>query len=98
MGLLKNNFKPLAHAEGVSFLLILFVTMPLKYGLGIGWPNKVIGMIHGFLFILFLVAVMALAVKEKWSFKLIVLALLASIFPFGTFIFTRYFYDEGVHA
>ena len=42
-----GRFRVLAFAEGVSFLLILFITMPLKYLMDMPGPNKIIGMAHG---------------------------------------------------
>lgn len=84
-----TKFKLLAHAEGISFLLILFITMPLKYGLEIGTPNKVVGMIHGVLFIAFLVGIALMRYKYNWKATKTIWALLSSIIPFGTFIFVR---------
>ncbi len=86
---LNRKFKWLAHAEGISFLLILFVTMPLKYGFDVGTPNKVIGMAHGLLFIGYIVFALVLSFEERWPFKKLFLALLASILPFGTFYFVK---------
>ena len=53
--MIKDRFRYVALAEGVSFLLLLFIGMPIKYFLG--YPEAVyyLGLIHGFLFILFLV-------------------------------------------
>ena len=48
-----GRLRILAFAEGVSFLLILFVTMPLKYGMGMADPNYVVGLIHGLLFVMY---------------------------------------------
>ncbi len=78
-------FRILAFIEGVSFLVILFITMPLKYVLEMPQPNKIFGMLHGVLFILYVVGVIYLTFTQKWSLKKSVLALLASIIPFGTF-------------
>ncbi|MEJ6566839.1 MAG: DUF3817 domain-containing protein, partial [Flavobacteriales bacterium] len=41
------TFKWTALLEGASFILLLFICMPLKYGAGILWPNKIMGMAHG---------------------------------------------------
>lgn len=79
-----QQFRIIALTEGVSFLLILFITMPLKYGLNINWPNQIIGMIHGVLFIAYVAACFYMYSKEKWSLKLLAVALFASIIPFGT--------------
>lgn len=80
-----GRFRLLAFIEGVSFLLILFVTMPLKYFFQMPEPNKVIGMAHGLLFVLYVV--MAFQAKSDcgWSWRKTGLILLASIIPFGTF-------------
>jgi integral membrane protein len=80
-----NKFRLLAFIEGVSFLIILFVTMPLKYMFAMPMPNKIFGMLHGVLFILYVLAVIFLKISQKWNFKKTFLALLASIIPFGTF-------------
>jgi len=77
-----------AIAEGVSYLLF-GLTMPLKYYYGILNPNKVVGMAHGFLFIAYILMVMYEAFTVGWPFKKTLLALLASIVPFGTFIADR---------
>ncbi|MDW7693229.1 DUF3817 domain-containing protein [Flammeovirgaceae bacterium SG7u.111] len=80
-----GRFRVLAFAEGVSFLVILFVTMPLKYLFDNPMPNKVFGMVHGLLFVLYLVWALQLKLDEGWPMKKLGLAILASIVPFGTF-------------
>lgn len=75
----------IAFFEGISFLLLLFVTMPLKYLIGLGMPNSAIGMAHGFLFIGYIALVIMASVQQRWKFWTIVGALAASIVPFGTF-------------
>jgi len=80
-----GRFRILAFAEGVSFLLILFVSMPLKYWCDMKEPNKVIGMIHGVFFLAYVVMVLFLKMEYNWTNKKTLLALLASVIPFGTF-------------
>ncbi len=72
-------------AEGISFLVILFVTMPLKYLYGMPEPNKFSGMLHGVLFIYYLVLVVQARYEYDWTFRKTALAMLASIVPFGPF-------------
>jgi len=74
-----------AMLEGISFLSFI-VTMPLKYGYDIMLPNKIVGMIHGFLFILYIGMVYWVNTDVKWSLKQQLGAYLASILPFGTFV------------
>ncbi|MBV6652652.1 MAG: DUF3817 domain-containing protein [Mameliella sp.] len=81
-----QGLRLLALWEGVSFLLILFVTMPLKYMADIPEPNLVIGMAHGFLFIAYIVVVALARSEYKMSLGQTFWSLLASIIPFGTFV------------
>lgn len=80
-----GRLRILGFVEGVSFLLILFVTMPLKYYFDQPGPNKIIGMAHGILFISYCYLVVDVGINRSWSWKVIGLSLLASIIPFGTF-------------
>jgi integral membrane protein len=80
-----SRLRILGFIEGVSFLLILFVTMPLKYYYDTPGPNKAIGMVHGFLFISYCFLVLKVGINRAWSWGKIGLGLLASIVPFGTF-------------
>lgn len=88
-------FKFLAIAEGISFLLILFITMPLKYIFHMPMPNKIVGMLHGFLFIAYVVMVFMVKDHFKWDTKKTIMALLASIIPFGTFYIEKKFVPKS---
>jgi integral membrane protein len=79
-------FRRVALLEGVSFLLILFVTMPLKYIWDIPEPTYYIGMAHGVLFVGYVVLAFYAHVYAKWNFLTLFLVLLASLIPFGTFV------------
>jgi len=74
----------IGFAEGISWGL-LCITMLLKYAWAIYQPNKIVGMVHGFLFIAYVLGVIYFKIYENWDTKKTVLALLASIVPFGTF-------------
>ncbi|WP_299896951.1 DUF3817 domain-containing protein [uncultured Aquimarina sp.] len=78
-------FRLISYLEGISYLLILFVTMPLKYLFASPEPNKVIGMAHGFLFLLYIVFAFLIKPEKKWNNKTLIIVLLCSIIPFGTF-------------
>jgi integral membrane protein len=74
--------------EGISYLALLGIAMPLKYFAGIPLAVRIVGSLHGALFVLFFAAVFEVAVKRNWwSSKYWTYAILASILPFGTFIF-----------
>lgn len=72
-------------AEGVSFLVLLFICMPLKYLAGIPEAVKVMGWIHGVLFIAFMWAIFQGRTKLNWDFRFTATAFVASLIPFGTF-------------
>lgn len=88
-------FRRVALLEGISFLLILFVTMPLKYIWNIPEPTYYIGMAHGVLFVLYVILVFIVAYQLKWKLMTIFLALLASIIPFGTFVADRKIFSKS---
>jgi integral membrane protein len=86
-----SRFKVVAFLEGCSFLLFA-ITMPLKYKFNMPGPNKIIGMAHGILFLLYIVLLVQVAIAYKWNFKKISLAFIASLLPFGTFIAAKKVY------
>ena len=84
-----RRFRSVAIAEGWSFLVLLFIAMPLKYVADIPMAVKVVGWVHGFLFIWYWVAAVPLFTKLKWDVERIVGLGLASVVPFGTFVMER---------
>jgi len=73
--------------EGVSFLALLGVAMPLKHFADYPLAVTVVGTIHGALFILFALAVVNAAVRVRWwSVRWTLAAFVASVLPFGTFV------------
>jgi integral membrane protein len=71
--------------EGMSFLLLLGVAMPLKYLFGLPQMVRIVGMAHGILFIAFIFLSVLTTVYCKWSIRKMLLLWVASIVPFGTF-------------
>lgn len=91
-------FRKVAFAEGVSFLVLLFVAMPLKYFADMPLAVTVVGGLHGVLFVAF--AILAREVKSdyKKDFKWLMRAGLASILPFGTFVMDKQWRKEEAEA
>ena len=77
-----------AILEGISYLLFA-LTMPLKYWHGILMPNKIVGIIHGVLFIAYVLLVFVESQEKKWSASDKFWSYLASLLPFATFIVDR---------
>ncbi|MEM7486449.1 MAG: DUF3817 domain-containing protein [Bacteroidota bacterium] len=89
-------FRITAILEGISFLLLFGLTMPLKYWAGILEPNKVVGYAHGFLFIAYVVIALVFCWERKWSIKKFSILFVASLLPFGTFYAdNKYLKDLG---
>ena len=80
-----NFLKTIAILEGISYLLFA-ITMPLKKMYGYHLPNKIVGMSHGVLFIIYILLVILNSRKQHWSIKTQAFLYLASVIPFGTFI------------
>ncbi len=80
-----GRLRLVAILEGISYLL-LGITMPLKYQWNILEPNLVIGMLHGILFVVYVLFTAQCWYLYKWRFVSTFWVLLASLIPFGTFI------------
>lgn len=83
--MLLKIFRLAAILEGISYLLLFGVSMPLKYIADIPEPNIIIGYAHGFLFIAYTLVAINACLKFSWSFKRFVLFFIAALLPFGTF-------------
>ena len=80
-----NILRIIALLEGLSFLLLLGVAMPLKYMYDKPEMVKIVGMAHGVLFIAYILLVIIVRQLLNWNFKQTFIALIASVLPFGTF-------------
>jgi len=82
--------RQIALLEGASFLLLLGVAMPLKYIADMPMAVKVVGWIHGVLFVLFCYALLQVMLKTQWSLGRCAIIFIASLLPFGPFILDRH--------
>lgn len=76
----------LALLEGISYLLLMGICMPLKYIFDIPGPTYPVGLAHGVLFVAYCIWVLIVTLQKKWSFGTMMLAGVASLLPFGTFV------------
>jgi len=79
----------IAFAEAISFLVLLFVAMPLKYFAGLPLAVKVTGMIHGLLFLAFCWALFRVMTRAKWPIRRGAIIFVAALLPFGPFVIDR---------
>jgi integral membrane protein len=82
-----------ARLEGSSLLLLFFVAMPLKYVAEIPEPVHYAGWAHGLLFTAFVAGLAAGLVRLGWPLWLVATGLVASMLPFGTFLWERQLQD-----
>ncbi len=75
--------------EGISFLILLLIAMPLKYFFGWPFAVKVVGWAHGILFVAYIFAVLLAIRAMKWSWFSVGVALAASLIPVGTFVLDK---------
>jgi integral membrane protein len=81
-------------AEGISFLVLLGIAMPLKYIFKLPMAVKICGWAHGILFVTFLFLAWEVKTDRNKSFKWFSLAFIAAIIPTGTFFFDKKLKEE----
>ena len=84
-----SNLRLIGFIEGVSFIVLLLIAMPLKYYLDLPMAVKITGWIHGVLFILYIVAVLMAVKAMEWNWFYVLVALGASLIPIGTFVLDK---------
>ena len=90
-----RTFRTVAIAEGVSFLVLLLIAMPLKYFAGRPEAVQVVGWAHGVLFVGFLALALKVYNELDKPFSWLVKAGFASILPLGTFVLERQMKKNG---
>jgi integral membrane protein len=86
---MNKTFKIVALLEGISLLLLFFFAMPMKYIFDMPEFVRIIGLVHGLLFISYIILAYMLKSEENWDNKKFGIVCIASIIPFGTFYIER---------
>jgi integral membrane protein len=84
-----TQLRIIANIEGWSFLILLFVAMPLKYFAGIPLAVKAMGILHGALFTAFVWMLIDASIKHRLGYVFTFFAFIASLVPFGTFFLNK---------
>jgi integral membrane protein len=79
--------RKIGFAEGLSWLLLLGIAMPLKYLAGQPLPVRIVGWIHGLLFVAYIIQLYRVQRAYRWPLKKTIAGCLAAFLPFGTWIF-----------
>lgn len=81
-----GRLRVIAFIEGVSYLVLLGVAMPLKYLAGVPGPVKAVGWAHGLLFVLYILSAAEVTIARRWRPARVLGVLAAALVPFGTFV------------
>ena len=79
-------FRKIAFTEGISFLVLLLIAMPLKYMAAMPMAVTIVGGVHGLLFIAFMIMAWEVKREYKRDWAWLIKSFIASILPFGTFV------------
>ncbi|AXK48970.1 hypothetical protein CRU87_02660 [Aliarcobacter trophiarum LMG 25534] len=77
-----SQFRAISVIEGISYLVLVLLAMPLKYFFDEPMAVKIFGMMHGIFFILFCVALYGAMKKYKWGFLFSLKLFIYSLIPF----------------
>ena len=83
------SLRLLGNIEGISYLLLLGVAMPMKYFFGFPMAVKIVGMAHGVLFIAYCLLLALQMMANKWNLLFGIYLFVATLIPFGTFVTDR---------
>jgi integral membrane protein len=81
--------------EGCSYLLLLFVAMPLKYWFDLPLAVRIVGSLHGIFFIVYVLIGASLGLARKWPPARMAHLVVAAVLPFGPFWFDRFLKVES---
>jgi integral membrane protein len=84
-----KTLRILGNVEGVSYLLLLGVAMPMKYFFEMPMAVKVVGMAHGVLFVAYCLLLAPCMKKFTWKLRFGIYLFLSTLIPFGTFVTDR---------
>ena len=80
-----KKFRLINKIEGYSFIILLFIAMPLKYSFGFPIATKIAGMIHGLLFMMFIYQLLESMKEVPFNKKEALVYFILSLIPFGSF-------------
>ena len=84
-----QRYRVMANVVGVLLILLIVMAVPLKHWGGIPEPVTVLGTAHGWLYALFFLSAVDLALRAKWTLKGAVIALVCGTIPFLSFVAER---------
>ena len=84
-----RSLRIIGNIEGVSYLILLFIAMPLKYAYDMPTAVKITGMAHGLLFVAYSLLLAICMKRLSWKISFGIYLFIATLIPFGTFVTDR---------
>ncbi|RXJ88883.1 hypothetical protein CRV01_09690 [Arcobacter sp. CECT 8983] len=84
-----GRFRVISAIEGISYLILIFIAMPIKYIGGDPIPVKIVGMTHGVLFIIFMISLFEAKIKQEWDTGFVFQLFVLSLIPFGAILIEK---------
>jgi integral membrane protein len=81
-----QRYRVMATVVGVLLVLLFVVAVPLKYFADMPTPVTVLGTAHGWLYALFFLSAVDLALRAKWTLKGSIVTLVLGTIPFLSFV------------
>ena len=91
-----KTLRVISYLEVISYILLLFIAVPIKYYANDPSLVKLLGMPHGLLFVAFVILSLVNSKKYNWSFIKTIVVLISSIIPFGTFYVDYKYFKNNV--
>ncbi len=85
-----KQLRTIGIIEGYSLLMLLFIAMPIKYGLGEPIVVRIVGSVHGALFVFYVMRLLQIGSELKLSWKTTIVAGISAVLPFGFLLFDSY--------
>lgn len=91
-------FRIIAVLEGISYLMLFAITMPLKYMYDMPLPNQYVGYAHGLLFVVYCIFLVIVGSDKNFTKKIYFLSFIAALLPFGTFVAEAKIFSKYANA
>ena len=84
-----NRLRFLSLADGISYLVLLCIAMPLKYGFDMPLAVRIVGSLHGLIYILLILVLAEVFFRKMLDFKYCLLVFIAAFIPAAPFFLDR---------
>lgn len=91
-----RNYRIAAYVVGVGLVILVFLGVPLKYFADSDTLVAIVGPLHGFLYVAYLITVALLGLQRRWPIPRMLLVMIAGTIPLLSFVIERYVHKRVV--